>query len=484
MSITSALSSALSGLTANARAASVVASNLANIQTDGYGRRDISLSQNGPGGSGGVRVLGVTRHVDAGVLSDRRLADGALSNSETRAGFLQAVRTAVGTPDQPGSLSARLAAFEGALISAASRPEATERLQALSLRAAEMVQGLNTASEEIQKQRMDAEDGISAAVRSLNADLAQVHDLNLQIRQAQRGGTDSASLLDHRQLVIDRIADLVPVREVPRGDGAVALMTPGGTLLLDGQAAELEFTRSNVISAHMTPDGGLLSGLRVNGQPVPPAGAQSPVAGGRLSALFDVRDTLAVEAQAQLDSVARDLIERFQDPVVDPTLRTGEAGLFTELGAAFSGTDETGLAGRMRLHDKVDTKTANEVWRLRDGLAAAAPGPAGNAVLLGAMKDALAAPRAVPSGALGPRAGSAAQHMDSFVSRMAQSALAEDRSTSFAATRQSELQIRLASDGVNSDEETQKLLLIEQAYGANARMIQTLDEMMQTLLRI
>ena len=103
-------------------------------------------------------------------------------------------------------------------------------------------------------------------------------------------------------------------------------MTPGGTLLLDGQAAELEFTRANVISAHMTPDGGLLSGLRVNGQPVPPAGAQIPVAGGRLSALFDVRDTLAVEAQAQLDSVARDLIERFQDPVVDPTLPRASRG--------------------------------------------------------------------------------------------------------------------------------------------------------------
>jgi flagellar hook-associated protein 1 FlgK len=30
----------------------------------------------------------------------------------------------------------------------------------------------------------------------------------------------------------------------------------------------------------------------------------------------------------------------------------------------------------------------------------------------------------------------------------------------------------------------QRLLLVEQAFAANARMIQTIDDMMQTLLRI
>lgn len=481
MSITSALSSALSGLNANARAASVVSSNLANIQTDGYGRREIDLSHDR---YSGVRVTAVTRHVDPGVLSDRRLADGALAQSEARAGFLTAIRSTVGTPDQPGSLSARLAAFEGALISAASKPESVDRLQALSLRAADVVQGFNAASGEIQKQRMTAEDQISAAVRSLNVDLAQVQDLNVQIQVAQRGGADSASLLDHRQAVIDRIADLVPVREIPRDDGAVALMTPGGTFLLDSSAAEFEFTRSNMILPHMTTDAGLLSGLRIGGRAVQTSGPQAAVAGGKLSALFDIRDTMAVDAQAKLDSVARDLVERFQDPSVNPTPGAGNSGLFTDEGAGFTGGTEVGLAGRMRLNASVDVNSANEVWRLRDGLGAAAPGPSGNAALLDAMKGALAAQRPVPSGALGPREGSAAYHMDSFVSQLAQSAVAEDRTTSFAAVRQSELQIRLSSDGVNSDEETQKLLLIEQAYGANARMIQTLDEMMQTLLRI
>jgi flagellar hook-associated protein 1 FlgK len=38
--------------------------------------------------------------------------------------------------------------------------------------------------------------------------------------------------------------------------------------------------------------------------------------------------------------------------------------------------------------------------------------------------------------------------------------------------------------GVDTDQELQKLLVIENAYAANARVIQTVDEMLDLLLRI
>ena len=43
MSISSALSNALSGLNAVSRAADVVSSNVANAMTEGYGKREIEL---------------------------------------------------------------------------------------------------------------------------------------------------------------------------------------------------------------------------------------------------------------------------------------------------------------------------------------------------------------------------------------------------------------------------------------------------------
>ena len=69
MSITSALNSAISGLNVTSRAADVVSSNLANALTPGYGRRELEV-QSLVGGSPGVRVVGITRNVDEGVIAD------------------------------------------------------------------------------------------------------------------------------------------------------------------------------------------------------------------------------------------------------------------------------------------------------------------------------------------------------------------------------------------------------------------------------
>jgi len=49
----------------------------------------------------------------------------------------------------------------------------------------------------------------------------------------------------------------------------------------------------------------------------------------------------------------------------------------------------------------------------------------------------------------------------------------------FESIRQSELAL-----GVDSDAETQLLLLIEQSFAANARVIQTVDSLFRTLMEI
>lgn len=190
MSISSALSNALSGLTASSRAASVVSSNLANLQTEGYGRREIALSSDHYGAHGGVRVTGITRHVDQAVLADLRSAGSDMAHSETRARFLGNLQMQLGTPDQAGSLPARIAALEASLITASSRPDATDRLHAVALRANEVTAGFTRLSDSIQSARMTAEDDIAAAVRSLNTALGQVSDLNGQINDARLRGIE------------------------------------------------------------------------------------------------------------------------------------------------------------------------------------------------------------------------------------------------------------------------------------------------------
>ncbi|QYX57077.1 flagellar hook-associated protein FlgK [Roseovarius sp. SCSIO 43702] len=484
MSLTSALTNALSGLTANSRAASVVASNLANLHTPGYGRREIVLSADGVARTGGVRVEGISRRMNQSVLADRRVADGAVSGSRTSAAFFRRIEQAVGTPDQPGSLTARLAAFEASLTTAASRPDLPERLDAVGARAGELARTFRAVSTEIQGQRESAEAAIATSVATLNRSLEQVSDLNSEIQAALRGGFDHSALEDQRQVVIDRISSIVPVRETAREDGAVGLVSTGGAILLDRRPARFDFTPANAIVADMTVTGGGLSQVLVNGEPVPTGGKGGPLRGGELAALFEIRDTHAVAVQDALDAVARGLVERFAAPSVDATLTPGDPALFTDGGQPFDSADETGLASRLDLNALVDPDRGGASWRLRDGLGAAAPGQTGDASILAAMRDALAVRSPLGAPGAGGATASLAAHAAAMTSGIAQSRLTHDENSTIAASRQGELEAMLLTDGVDSDAETQRLLLIEQAYAANARMIEAVDQMMQALLRI
>lgn len=484
MSISGALSSALSGLTASSRNAQVVASNLANVLTPGYGPRAVELASRGDARMGGVSVAGLTRQVDAGLLSDRRAADSALAHAGAKAGFYVALERITGTVDAPGSLFSRLSEFEAALVTAAAKPEESSRLRAAVIRAEDLAGAFNQAAREIQALRSDAEAKIDQAVRDVNAQLSNIETLNAQILDARNAGHPTAGFEDQRQVAIDRLAENVPVRLMVRENGSVAIYTTGGAGLLDGRAAELSFTPSNVIEPHMTVEADLLDGLRINGQEVTAAGDRSPVAGGRIAALFELRDNLATDAQSQLDAIARDLVTRFQASGLDPTRAPGAAGLFTDAGSAFDTADETGLSARLSVNAALLPDQGGAHWRLRDGLGAAAPGPAGDAALLQTLSAVLTAPASLASGDLGATARSAADHLSTLLSRFGQDRLSLDQSVAFATARQASLVELELAQGVDSDAEMQKLLLIEQAYSANARMIEVIDEMIDRLLRI
>ena len=71
-----------------------------------------------------------------------------------------------------------------------------------------------------------------------------------------------------------------------------------------------------------------------------------------------------------------------------------------------------------------------------------------------------------------------------MISNLSQARVAAEQTQSFATGQASQFRALELANGVDSDAELQRLLLVEQAFGANARMIQTIDDMLDTLLRI
>jgi flagellar hook-associated protein 1 FlgK len=482
MSISFALSNAMSGLNAAARMAEVVSANVANAQTEGYGRRVAELAAESVGGRGaGVRIDGILRVSDRALLADRRGAEAGLGAGNRRLDSLERLESAWGIGTQGATIEARITALEEALTAAAAEPASDIRLSRVASRLTDVATALRSASGAVRQERERADATIAGEVRTLNTALSRVEELNERISKARIAGDDALSLIDQRQQVIDTISAMVPVREVERDRGMVALFTTSGLALVDGRAVTVGFAPTPTIMPGMTHAGGALGGLTVDGAPVPGGGATGRLTGGSLAAAFALRDEVLPAQQDALDALARDLISRFEDPAVDPTLGGGDAGLLTDAGNPLDPLDTVGLAGRLAVNPAVDPAAGGALFRLRDGVNATSAGPVGRADQLHAWLDALAQPQALAGGG---QARSAAGHAAVTTGALGAARLEAEDEVAYAAASYNGLRERELALGVDTDAEMQTLLLVEQSYAANARVIETVDFLIRRLMEI
>lgn len=481
MGISGAFANALSGLTANSWAVDVISNNIANARTQGYGQRDLQLSARE---TGGVRVMGVVREMDLALLNDQRAATAQVAGTGAVSDFWSRLEDKIGQPGDAGSLGADISGLGTALIRAAAQPESAAGLASVLDAAKALAGKINSVADLVLQARTSADAAIGNDVDRLNTALAQVADLNATIQAQVVNGGQPTGLIDQRQALIDQISGIVPLRQMPRANETVALMTTGGAVLLDGlRPMAIGFNATGgTVTPDMTQGAGGLSGLTLGGEPVSTIGPF--FAGGSLAASFQVRDQLGPEVQGKIDGLARNLADRFAATSVDPTLGPAVAGLFTDAGAPVSAANELGLAGRLRVNAAVDPDQGGALWHLRDGIGAAGPGNAGDGSILNAMTAALSALTVPASGGITSSAvdlpGLAAQ----LLSQASTARLSAQNSASFANARAATLGDEAAKKSVDTDQQMQQLLVVQKSYAANAKIIQAADTMLQSLLEI
>ncbi len=486
MSISAAISNAYSGLSAVSRRAETISSNVANALNENYTRREVMTSERVIGGTGsGVKVENIFRAVDVLATSQRRATGAELGNAAMKSDAITRMAEMLGQPGDARALATQVLRLENSMRAAADAPQSEALRSNLLSDASGLAKSLNSISTQTSAVRMEADATIARNVQTVNSALKEIEAVNTEIRIRGAGSNDTAALMDERARLIDKISDLIPIRQISRDKGEIALYSQNGAALIDGAANVLEFTPTPVITHDMTLASTALSGISINGRPVTMGSGAGQLDGGALAAAFEVRDVIAPEFNGRIDAMARDIVDRFQSPAVDPSLASGDAGLFTDNGAAFLPADELGLAGRIDINALVDPAQGGDLWRLRDGIGAVAPGPNGDDSQLRRMLETMTAQLApgaatgvitlssatsLAAGITGIVAGSASRQEDQTAYQMGQ----------FDILREGEL----AMVGVDSDYEMQQLLLVEQAYAANARVISTADMMMQTLLEI
>ncbi len=127
---------------------------------------------------------------------------------------------------------------------------------------------------------------------------------------------------------------------------------------------------------------------------------------------------------------------------------------------------------------------AEKSWRLRDGLGAAAPGEVGDASLLNALHAALTKADEPESASLEPVARSASGLVSEWASGVASYRVRQDSQLSFAQAQNLALAELEQVDGVDTDQELQFLMRLEQSFQANAKVMTSIDEMLRTVLSI
>jgi flagellar hook-associated protein 1 FlgK len=202
---------------------------------------------------------------------------------------------------------------------------------------------------------------------------------------------------------------------------------------------------------------------------------------GRLAGLSWLIANDLPQMKLQLDELARGLVQSFE--AADASVGAGQPGLFTDAGGAFDPAQLDGLAGRLALNDSVQPDKGGALWRLRDGAGATFPGEPGDTTQLNAFVDVLetgmafdAATGLSTNARLGDYAADLVSQQNVLrVGADAQAETARVRLITFEDNRSS-------IEGVNVDTELQKLLEIEQAYGANSQVLTSLSDMLDTLL--
>ena len=309
--LTQALRTAQSGLLVNQQTLNVVANNIANVNTEGYSRKIVTVESQVINGVGvGAKISEIKRQVDEGLLKSIRIELGELNALSIQDSFFARTQDLFGAPGENSSLSHIVDEFVAALESLTLSPEKAIQQADLLRRAQDIVLTLQDMSSTIQELRLQADTAIATAVTEMNKIVANIDTLNDDIVSNSSAGRDVTDLRDQRDAELDRLAQLVDIRFFFRSDGDVVVFTSGGRTLVDTIPPKITHTAAATVAATTTHAEGDIAGIFV-GTVEARNDITNEIRGGQLKGLVDLRDDVLTNMQSQLDEFAAEMRDIF-----------------------------------------------------------------------------------------------------------------------------------------------------------------------------
>ncbi len=346
MSLIQALNTALAGLQATQSGLSVVAGNVANVQTPDYVRKTLVQVQTGAGDTISVRVAAINRELDELLQAQWRTESSGGAYADAIDRLYQQLQVVYGAPGSPSGLDAMFNNFIAALQRLIASPNSAAAQNTVISAAQLLAQQLNAMSAGIQTLRSAAEQSIAAGVAAANDALRNIAQINAQIGSLQPGTAEIAALMDARDAYINELARLMSVKVVKGDNNQVSVYTHNGIQLVGTAAMQLSFdARGTLTPAAVWSSDPNLRGVGTISL-TPPGGGSSidliaagAFISGELAAYLHMRDQLLPQAQMQLDEFAARMAQAVSDLTTAGTAVTSgpQSGFEVDVGGLLPG---------------------------------------------------------------------------------------------------------------------------------------------------
>ncbi len=466
------------GLSATQQGIRVTGHNIANVNTPGYSRQRQVLAASTPiertnGHLGtGVEQRTIERITDRFVESQLLKQNGSAAASEAQAQALALVEQVLNEQDGKGigaALSELYEAFSD-LASAATpgAPAEREAVRAAARSLVQVVRGIDQQLRDLQASTNREIEGLVPEINSITGRIAELNEGIVRL-ELQAPAND---LRDERDALLRELAATIEVDSFEDPKGSLTVLLPSGVPLVEGANArpletvpDLANPFDPTFARIVFPDAG--TNLDITDE----------VGGGSLGGLLRVRDTLIPSAIRSLDTLAYNLAESVN------AVHAAGTGLDGTVGDFFAAPAAVEDAAR-----NLDLEAA--ILASTDAIAGgltSAPGDNRGALALAALRDS-AAPLFLPGDPPGPATGptrTLLEHAAAVVADVGQQARTFAQSSSQQARILEDLENRRdAISGVSIDEEMAGLIQLEAAFQANARVMSTVDRLLDDLLSI
>ncbi len=504
MSLTGALSIASGGLANINYQLGIVSNNVANASTPDYAAETANQESVTAGSQPmGVRTEAATRAINLAMQQAAFQQGTAVSDLTTTTTSLQTIDSVLGTPGQGNDLGSLLGTVQNAFSSLLGDPSNGALQQEAVTSAGNLTDGINTLATTYTQQRQAAENDITSAVSSANTALATIGSLSNQIIAARVAGLSSADLENQRDAAVHQLSGFMGLKTLNQPNGDLIVTTASGTQLpTRATPGPLSVSGATIGPGASYP--AAISGIMLNG-----ADITTQIHGGQIGADIVLRDKTLPTFQSELDEFSYQLASRFSGQGL--TLFSAPDGTVPTGGGTPAQAAYVGFSAEIQVNPAV-TATPSLV---RDGTQAVAGsatgpsaftpnpagGPAGFATLISRIltyamgasaQPGVQQPASATSG-LGPNGDLAAPYMspatlaDNATALVtAQAAVSGTASNQLIAeqTVATTLNNALAATaGVNMDMEMSHMIQLQNAYGANARIISAVQSMFSQLLQ-